>query len=326
MSRPLHSKPTRQRLAWAAATVLTLILLSWLLFKVQPRQVMGALSRGDPWFIGLAALLALGFNTLQSAELYRWTLRGFGLRLPYVEVLLATGGNLAIQGTLPGGTGHMMRVAYLNRKCGAPLAGATAAVVAGLWFKLTWLLVMATAGWALALAPPAVPGPLLAALLAGMLFLTAAASPVTRWLGANTRLPGRAAGAVNAVAESVSDIRGAAMSLGALHALLSVLAEVAIFAVIMHGLGATVDLALTAACFPLVIIVSKLPITIMGMGTREALTVLLFAGAAPPGVLLAGALAFSAVEHLLPTLVGILFTWSYLRRIFTAEAQAGDRQ
>ena len=306
-------------------SILTALLLAAIAVAIEPRQVLASLSNGDPSVMGLAALMALGFNTLHAAELFRWMTRGFGVRLPFAQILVATVGNLAVQGTLPGGAGHLVRVAYLNRRCGAPLAGSTAAVVAGLLFKLCWLLGLATLGWALALSPPAVPGALLGLLLFGALFLTGAASPVSRWLGAKVRLPGHAASAMAAVAENVSAIRPPAIALGALHALISVLAEVAIFAIILHGLGAAVSLALVIACFPLVIIVSKLPVTIMGIGTREALTVLLFAGAAPPGVLLAGALAFSTVEHLLPTLVGTLFTWSFLRGLMGAGGSSPRR-
>jgi uncharacterized membrane protein YbhN (UPF0104 family) len=290
-------------------TLLTFLIFALLWHLLEPRQVVAALAGGDPLLIGLAALVALLFNTVQSAELQRWLIRGLGARAPYLEILTATVGNLAIQGTLPASFGHFVRASYLHRRCGVPLANATAAAVTGLWFKLCWLLALSVVGQAL--------GRVTGLVLVAALVLTVAAPLLVRRLGGVPLGDGKLARAVAAVAESAGAVRPVPLLVGAGHALISVVAEVGIFWLLLLAMGVQASPAMLLFTFPMVILGSKVPVTPMGLGTREAMVVVLLSGVAQPEVLVAAALAYSVLEHLLPSLVGTVFTWSYIKRIIS---------
>jgi uncharacterized membrane protein YbhN (UPF0104 family) len=69
------------------------------------------------------------------------------------------------------------------------------------------------------------------------------------------------------------------------------------------------------AYLPLVAIAAKVPVTLLGLGTREVLVVVLLGSMAPAATLAGAAILFSAVEYVLPAALGAALTWSYARRI-----------
>jgi len=66
---------------------------------------------------------------------------------------------------------------------------------------------------------------------------------------------------------------------------------------------------------PLVIIISNLPFTVAGLGTREASVLFLFFHYAAEEDLLALGVLFSFIWYILPSLIGIVFTPSFLKRL-----------
>lgn len=66
---------------------------------------------------------------------------------------------------------------------------------------------------------------------------------------------------------------------------------------------------------PMVILISSLPISIQGMGVREASILFLFAGFAPQEKLLSLSFLYFVVGYLCPMVVGACFTGIYLNRV-----------
>lgn len=299
-----------------AAAVLTAAVLAVVLVQARPGPVLDALVEASPWWIAAAAAAALAFNTLQSAEVLRWCLRGFGVRIPYAKALAATAGNMAIKAALPAQTGEIARVAWLQRSCGVEPLRSTAAIASLLWFKVAALVAMAAAGLAAMAFEPRWLCTVVILLAAGtacvpVVLLCTGRSSVRADAAGWRRVPAAAAAAVSS-AEPLPLAAGAAL------AAVSVGAEVAVFAMILVGLGGDADLPRILAFVPLVILGAKVPLTILGLGTREALVVVLLAGSGSSATLAAAGLSFSALEYLLPALAGLAFTWSYVRRIVGA--------
>jgi uncharacterized membrane protein YbhN (UPF0104 family) len=299
-----------QVLRTVAAALVTLGVLLVVALKVEPGPIIDALEGLSPAWVIAAALVALLFNTLQSAEAFRWALRSFGVRIGYGTALTATAGNMAIKAALPAGAGELARVAWLHRTCSVDPMRSTAAIAALLWLKLLWLLAISLAG-SLLVAGQAVTR---IALLASLCLAASLPLVARRWM----REPDDARGwhrIAAALGRTTRAARPASLVLCGLHALLAVTAEIGVFAMLLHACGGRVDAVHIAAWIPLVIIAAKVPLTLMGLGAREGLVVLLLAGSSPEAVLAASALLFSAVEYVLPAAVGTALTWSYVRRI-----------
>jgi uncharacterized membrane protein YbhN (UPF0104 family) len=301
---------TRRILVTTLVTAVTLIILGFVLSKVRPGPVLDAISSSNlPWVVA-AAIVALVFNTVQSAEVLRKCLAGFGQKITYKQSLAATAGNMAIKAALPAQTGEIARVIWLNKACNVDPVRSTAAIATLIWFKLIGLFALALTGWLLLDQRDPMMG---AALLAGGI-LVVGLPVIVAWRGRATR---RTTGIPHAIAQTLGEIRPGPLALGALHALVAVAAEVAVFAMLLHGAGATLEAAELIGSLPIVIIGAKAPLTLLGLGTRECLVLLLFAGTAPENVLLATALMFSTLEYVLPALVGGLLTHGYVRRILS---------
>lgn len=67
---------------------------------------------------------------------------------------------------------------------------------------------------------------------------------------------------------------------------------------------------------PIVILISGLPVTILGLGTREATILFFFFKFAPPETLLSLGILYSFVEHLAPMIIGVSLSGLFLSRIF----------
>jgi uncharacterized membrane protein YbhN (UPF0104 family) len=250
-------------------------------------------------------------STIQSTELLRQVLLGFSSKVTFMQALGATAGNMAIKAALPAGTGELVRVAYLSRACNVKAARATAAIATLLWLKLAWLFLLSIAGFSLL--PSLLPSLLLVTCLLVVILIPVLIVRTGRTMKAEERRGLR--NIVPALARATKSMKAPGLVVGALHALLSTSAEIFVFGLLLHAVNGTVDPVSLLAYLPLVIIGAKLPLTILGLGTRELLVVILLSGANAPATLTAAAILFSAVKYVLPALLGAALTWSYIRRL-----------
>jgi uncharacterized membrane protein YbhN (UPF0104 family) len=319
-----HAGSNRRRLRLLAVGVLTGVVLAMVFCSVDIQVVLKTLYRADMGLFGVAAVVALFFNTVQSAEGFRQALRAFGARVPFASAFAATVSSLAIHAALPAGAGGAGRIAYLYRSAGIDVGRCTAAVVSLLWIKLCWLLGLALLGWGLTADASALRGGLLGLALLACVASYALGLRYAERIAARFPAAGRLAPVSRVLLPATTamrQVRLGALAVTAMHALVAVSAELLIFGMVVYALGAIPDPVAIVAWLPLVIIAAKIPVTLMGLGTREGLVVVLLRAMARPEILLGAALLFSFVEHLLSALLGSLFTWHFFRRILDGRSE-----
>ncbi len=308
-----------RRVAVTLLTVaLTIGVMALLLTRIDLEGVRQSLAGVDYRLLGVAILVSLGLQTVQTAVVLRQTLRGFGHEISFAASMETIVGNLAIHGALPAGTGSVVRMAYLRRTHGVQLGAAAAALISIHWFKLIWLVLLSAVGWWLHGTGARGPAVLVSAVLLGMLAVTAVLPRLSRRF-AGSRGPGRFGDALRALADLAEQLRPRALWKGALQTLPIIAGQLGNFAVLVAALGASVDATLIVAALPVCMIGAKIPVTFMGIGAREALVVVLMASMAEPGVLMAAGLLLSLVDHIIPALVGTLFTRRFLVRLFEGQ-------
>ncbi|HYD64650.1 lysylphosphatidylglycerol synthase transmembrane domain-containing protein [Azospirillum sp.] len=289
-----------------------LLILAALYAQVDPGAVAGSLARSSPLWLaaGLAVsvpitvVMALRFTLLFPAG------RGIGLGEAVRLVLIAGTLNLI----LPSNMGQIAKAYPLSRRSGFPLAHAVATVVAEKGWDtvalLLWCLFgLLAAGAAVPFRAPALA--VVAALLAaGLVALTWAGVTRIALLAAARRLPATAGSRVTALADAWGGVIGrfwgdrrraaAVVGLSLLIWLLS-LGQVWLFTV---ALGAGVPFLACLSLAPLAILVGLLPVTIGGIGTRDAALVLLFQPFMDAGT--AAALGvLCTLRYLLPAIAGL---------------------
>ena len=85
-------------------------------------------------------------------------------------------------------------------------------------------------------------------------------------------------------------------------------------------LGVELPFAAVMLVIPLSFIMNNIPVTLLGIGMRESVMVVGLSAYAMAPTLLAGGVALSLIEYVLPTLVGLLFLKSFLNRCVVPES------
>jgi len=272
-------------------------LLAVLWLSVDVEQVRRALGRADGRLLALAAPAFAGFTLAKSA---RWwlLLRACGVRYAPARCVRVYHASAFLAFVTPGRLGDLAKAAWLRRDTGSGWATGVATTLIDRVLDLLVLSIpaLAAALWA---APP---GALRSALVLVFAAVGAAgavlASP--RWM---RRLFEAVAG-WSAFARVAAPMRRAVqpmweplerMHAGALlgPALLTVVQFASLFAgsfALAAGLGLGLGFATLVYCVTLASLVSLLPVSVSGVGTRDAALVLLFA---PHGVAAPEALSFS---------------------------------
>jgi uncharacterized membrane protein YbhN (UPF0104 family) len=303
----------RERRAALAGGLLAAALLAVAFTTVDLEGVLEAVAGADLVTVALAISVSVFFNTVQSAELLRRGLVAVGERPRFRDVLDATTGNLALQAVIPLGAGNAGRVVWLTRLAGVDAARGTVAIVLVLALKLVAVLGLAVVGALLgpasALVRPWLPAALLALSMVGLAILPALARATV------ARLPEKLARLSGGLAVALTEARPRRLAWVLVHALLAMASEIAVFGLMLLAVGARVDPLLVLAAFPLVTVGAKVPLTTMGVGTRDALVLLLLAGAAPPETLLAATFLFTVSEYLLPLVVGTALAGPFMARM-----------
>jgi uncharacterized protein (TIRG00374 family) len=76
---------------------------------------------------------------------------------------------------------------------------------------------------------------------------------------------------------------------------------------VLESVGVSAPVWFVTVTLPLAVVVGMLPLTVAGMGTRDAAFVFLFQSYGPPEALLAVGLLYSVIRYWIPSLVGTVF-------------------
>ena len=281
---------------WATRS-LGFVLLGVLVASVGPGRLAAALADADPRWLALAAP---GFLLFTWTKALRWfgLLRLAGLDYPLERSLAVYQASAFLAFVTPGRVGDLAKAAYLRRDLGTPWAAGLASTLADRALDLSVLAAAASLAWALA-GPP---GPLRTAWIVGLGAL-ALAAPALVWpplqrgaLALLARLPG-ANGPARRVRVGLERLSGQLTRLGSprllLLAAVTALAFACLFAgayALARGLRLPIGPLTTAYAVATASLVALLPVSVSGIGTRDAALLMLLA---PHGVGTGQALSFS---------------------------------
>jgi hypothetical protein len=322
------AQPRSQGWTWALR-LFGLALLAYLLLRLDLRQVAALLRQADPLPVMLALALLVPLIWLKTV---RWQiiLAAQGIRYGGRPALLAYFGSLFVGFLTPGRLGEFVKAFHVQRECGVSGALAFAGVLADRLFDLLALLV--TGGLALlALSSLAASDALgLAAALALLVvpFLLFLNPAVYGWVQRRAQRWGRIGDRLFGVHGWLTEVRHSLRRLSPLALTASLLLTALAYGVyygqcylLALALGLPADFLVVTYAVALGSLITLLPISISGLGTREAVMIA-YLGAA--GVTSEAALGFSLLVFLTFYLGGGLIglvawllkpaPWSQLRR------------
>jgi uncharacterized membrane protein YbhN (UPF0104 family) len=289
-----------------AALLVGLALLAVLYARIDVDRIAAVLARLDPAWLALAMACFVP-QILVAAARWRWLLVDVA-DLSFGEALRQVLASNTLNLVLPSKLGDVAKGWFLARAAAVPLRRGLVAALAEKVLDLGGLctvLVVATAAHGLAR------DPLVAAAVAGgaalvLAIAAALARPVpaamTRRLPAKLRAPVADWGEVRAAWVAAPARLAAALVLTTGLWVLHVLQILLFF----RATGARTPALAVFALVPVAILVGLLPLSLAGLGTRDAAILYLFAGGDSPEVLAAAGL-LTATRYLVPALAGLPF-------------------
>ncbi len=298
-----------QQISWAVTTLrllyanrwaryaLTLALLVLVVAKVDPQRLLASLQSARAEYVALALLLTAPFLYLKAL---RWhlLLRAGDIQASFLESTVSLIGGMGLGLVTPARLGELVRAAYLRdprklRIGGLVLIdkGLDVLVLAALSIPGAWRLLGPLAGMAFVVVT-----------FSG-LFLVYSPGRVLVWLGAvSFRFPPRAK--LERVWSSLESLSTRATTTYLVLTALSFVVVLVQFGLILLS-WRNWSFSVVALTFPLVILTNVLPLTIGGLGIREAAAVVLLGHYGVPSAhaALAAFLMF-AINTALPGIVG----------------------
>ncbi len=329
-------RPARVRwLLSAALTAAVLAALAWGADLEASRDAVLGADRGR--LLGaLAVVVAVRFGG--EPLRWRWALARLGCPLPLLEAVLLQGASMPLKYVTPAKAGVLVSVVYLQRRHGLdPGRGLSSVLIEklhNLLFYLGLLVLLPLVGAAAALEWPLALGRgwvaagaalALGAALAGWVAL--ARLPWRGWLAHHPRAPEilrRLAGPIEQVLSAfvLLSPRQQLTFFAMTCAILGL--EYVEFRLLFEAVGISVGLAPMMWGMTAAILFSNLPLTLGGVGTREAAVAVLFAPVASREALLAAMGLLFLWHFLLPALLGAPLLLPFFRRL--AAAREGSPQ
>lgn len=316
-----------------AAALVSLLILGILVWKtgVRLELVREGLRQADWGLLAATFAFSVAWHVFLGADKWWRILRGLGAAAGYWEVLRVRLGSDPIRFAMPLKSGELVNALYFGRRdeLGFPRAAGSIAFDKALNFfgTVVWLYVgLAAAG--------SIGSSMQLALhsLVGLGVLAVA------WVGAVRHVAravalrlhpklGRLAGGVLSAFEEFSPLKKLAfLTYGVVFQLRPLMVVALLFQAFPHQRTPTLVELLTFGS--IVVLMSNVPLTIAGIGPREATLSLLFAGFADPGVLLGIGLMMSFSIHVIPAILGVPLMFPLVRQLAdrTAAGQTGEPQ
>jgi len=297
MSLPWHqtvAKPRREWLRWGLGWAATFLVLAIVIVEVPLGEAIRDFAEADLLAVGLAAVMALVGQFVLAPVKYGLMLRLLGMPLRCGTILAMRAGTLAASRFLPLMASDAMRIAYLKRVHGFPLVrGGLLSLMETGWDVLALLTLAAVAtGWGWAWAACVAGGGAVAAIV---LRRSPSRPPSGRLEVAFARL----------VQWFRKPRTRRDLAKITLLSFLIVACDIAVCMLSFRAIHLDCPLDELAPRVTLLILVSAILFTPMGLGTREAAALLLLAPYGTAGQRVAGAFATSMLGKVLPALAGL---------------------
>jgi uncharacterized membrane protein YbhN (UPF0104 family) len=309
------SKPARRIKPLILSIAATAVLLILAFGFVDLKSVWGVLARMSPAMAIVVLAITGTYNVALFSDRWRRMLAYLGYEHSLDEVLLVNYGLGPIHLVMPVQTGEAVSAVALSRKSGGPLAVYLGTLAYGKYLNLIATVIILFAGLATTQRLP-LPGLSRVILLFAAITVTATAlefafvrAPIQKLL---SRFGEKSAEAVRDLFAVYAEISLGKKIFLLAYSLVYQTAEVFVCYLLFSMLGLHVPMAELMTIVALVILVSSVPITIAGAGTREALCLLLLAGYADAETAVAAGLAYTFVEYVWPLIVGAPLTRSVI--------------
>ncbi len=289
-------------------------LLYWVLSRVDVYEVGRIFAAADPLLVFVATVFSLASFALMPSIRWRATLSSMGYTIPFSKIVFARFGGQPFKFTIPLKGGEAFRAVYVRRRFGVPITTALASILWDLFLvavgQFSFLVIgLAWAGDEVQRAVLPTIGLFGIGLILSSRHVQELGVRIAELL--SEKLAEKARQLAHGFLRFPLPVKLRLVGLS----LLVELTEIISFFLCAKALGLDIPLWAVLAYMPIVMVVTLVPITVRGIGTREVAVLFLFAGLAGEAELAAAALLFTFLEFILPALVGCVTLSPFLNAL-----------
>jgi len=273
--------------------------------RIDLENVKSAICQGNLTLVLLAAMISLLINVFFGAEKWRRILSDLGCPLSYREVLTIRSGCTPFKIIFPLKSSELLKAFYLKKQKKLSFGRALSSLLLDKTLNLLVTLGIFMVGLSLVdlRIPKMVP---IVGLLGIVMILFS--KKIRNWcINLSRLIHPKLHSFIKQLLSSFEDIAAGEKIILTLYSLLFQISEFITTYILLKAVGVTVPFSLILVLIPLIMVVNNFPVTVLGIGTREALNVFLFAAYGSSSVLMGAGVLVSVIEHIFPVLVGLLF-------------------
>ncbi len=295
----------------------TVFLMIWVFHRVPWKEVWINGTEAKPFPILVACALSLLGNVWAACQKYRLILKSLGTPLGFREVVLLKVGSIPLKNLLPFKSGEALRVIYLRRTHGLSYLRGGASLVMNLGWSLVALGLLVIPGyliheygfisWAFA----AFLGLFPVFTIRALVFYRNSVGPENK-----------ASDKASIIQRAWKILEGQSSGDIARILWLSFIFEgikVLNYGIIFYAMGISISWEMVLQTAPLLVLISSLPISVMGLGIREGGLLVVFAGVAGNADLVSVGLWVSVVEGIVPLVLGLVLLKYFLTRLMDGD-------
>jgi len=285
-----------------------------LFLKVDFYNVINILKRVNLNYLMLALLVSLVGSVFLPADKWRRVLKGLGYRLGYRKALFIKLGSAPIDVILPLRTGELFKVMYLNKYHGITIGKSLSSIIFDKILNLWAILVIFFIGINFTRAA-------ISLKIFSLIFILTSIVVWERriWIFLHFFTKKIHLSLNNFVKQLTSAFEEISVKykifLGS-YSLLDMFLEIVVFYILFKAMKVELPFNAIVNYAALVMLVSSIPLVLMGMGLREASILLVFSKYASPAILLSLGILITLISHLLPRMVGLFLLIPFLSRLF----------
>ena len=314
----ISKKSLKLILAWALTVAIIVLLFS----RIDYREVWEGLRTLNRGLFLLTIGISVFGNLYLSCQKYRRLLQLLGCDISLKEAILIKVGTIPIKNLLPAKSGEVLRAVYLKRRYDFSYIKGGSSIFFGMglsFIALIFFILLTGFFYNEDIKEQYYYGlPMLGGLIVGAILLRKGVLPETThsWLA---KTNGRIAAAIRDIT-AVSHEKRYKRRMVALFGYTVAFegAKVINYMLLFAACGITIPPKAALFFIPMIIMISSLPITVFGLGTRESAIVAFFANFAQPAQLLSAGIAISCVDSIVPLILGLCLVRPFLARLMDA--------
>ncbi len=295
------------------AIIISAVILIFLFYKINIKSTATIIWGSDLRLILLAVLLSLSINVFIGALKWKIILRRMNCKLSFKETLSIRAACVPFKVISPLKSSELLKAFYLNKKKNMPFGRAVSSLLVEKALNILVTLGIFLIG--LGFVDPKIPWIVPVCFTLTVLIILFSRKAREGFIDLVGRIHPKLHDFVAELLHGFEVIGPKDMASLLFYSLLFQSSEFINTYILFKAVGVSVPFSLIMVYIPMIMVINNLPITVLGLGPREALLVLLFAQYGTSSSLLSGGMLVSFVEYILPLLVGLFFMRLFLEYI-----------